>query len=132
MRKSQEQLNSSAFMKPPAIFFSSFLAAVTVLLVGWRKDPAYASFPRPATAVVLATISFVVASALLFLANILLALSKGKNAKNEEELEAMIAPALRGQEYDEQILRWTVYPRAIVSGLSLGAVCAVAIHHFLN
>jgi hypothetical protein len=75
---------------------------------------------------------FVMASLLIFSANAILALSRGRKAKSEEELEAMVSPALEGRKYDEQIMKWTLYPRAIVSGLSLGALCAVAIYHFIK
>jgi len=119
-------------MKPLAIFIVSILAAVIVLLVGWHRDPWYSTFPRPGMTIYFAIFGFVMASLLIFSANVILALSRGRKAKSEEELEAMVAPALQGRECDEQILKWTVYPRAIVSGLSLGALCAVVIHHFVQ
>jgi hypothetical protein len=119
-------------MKPLVIFCVSILAAVVVLLVGWHRDPSYSTFPRPGMTIYFAIFGFVMASLLIFSANVILALSRGRKAKSEAELEAMVAPALQGRECDEQILKWTVYPRAIVSGLSLGALCAVVIHHFVK
>ncbi len=119
-------------MKPFLVFFGSILAALSVLLVGWHRDPFYATFPRPGMAICFAIFGFVMASLLIFSANLLLALSRGRQAKSEEELEAMVTPALQRGELDAQMLKWTVYPRAIVSGLSLGALCAGGIHHFVK
>ncbi len=119
-------------MKSLLVFIGSILAALSVLLVGWHRDPFYATFPRPRTAVYFAIFGFVMVSLLIFCANVLLVLSRGRRAKSEEELEAMVTPALQRGELDAQMLRWTVYPRAIVSGLSLGAICAGVIHHFVK
>ena len=118
-------------MKSLVIFIISILAAVIVLLVGWHRDPSYSTFLRPGMTIYCAIFGFVMASLLIFSTNVILALSRGRKAKSEEELEAMVAPALQGRELDEQILKWTLYPCAIVCGLSLGALCAVVIHHFL-
>jgi hypothetical protein len=119
-------------MKPVVVFIVSILAAVIVLLAGWHRDPSYSIFPRPGMAIYFAIFGFVMASLLIFSANVILALSRGRKAKSEAELEAMVAPALQGHECDEQILKWTIYPRAIVSGLALGALCSVVIHHFVQ
>src|SRR5258708_39285160 len=119
-------------MKPIVVFIVSILAVVILLLVGWHRDPSYSIFPRPGMTIYFAIFGFVMASLLIFSANAILAVSRGRQAKSEEELEAMVAPALQGRECDEQILKWTVYPRAMVCGFSLGALCAVAIHHFVN
>jgi hypothetical protein len=119
-------------MKPLVVFIVSILVAVIALLVGWHRDPSYSTFPRPGMTVYFAIFGFVMASLLIFSANAILALSRGRQAKSEEELEAIVAPALQGREYDERVLKWTVFPRAIVSGLSLGALCAVVVHHFVK
>ena len=119
-------------MKPLIVLLISTLAIVTVLLLGWHRDPSYSSFPRPGMTIYFAIAGFVMASLLIFSINVFIALSKGRKAKNEEELEAIVTPALQGRELDEQILKWTTYPRAIVCGLSLGAICAVVIHHFIE
>ncbi len=119
-------------MKSLIVFIVSILTAVIVLLVGWHRDPSYSTLPRPGMTIYFAIFGFVMASLLIFSANVILALSRGRKAKSEEELETMVAPALQGRECDEQILKWSVYPRAIVCGLSLGALCAVFIHHFVK
>lgn len=119
-------------MRPQVIFILSILSAAIGMLVAWHKDPSYHTVPTPGMTIYFAICGFVMASALIFSANAILALSKGRKVKSEEELEAIVAPALQGREYDDRILKWTEIPRAIVSGMSLGALCAVAIHHFLK
>ena len=81
-------------------------------------------------AVYFAIFGFVMASVLIFCANLLLALAKGKKAKSEDQLEAIVVPAMQAREYDDRILKWTEVPRAIVFGAFLGALCAAGIHHF--
>ena len=117
-------------MKSLVVFIVSILTAVVVLSAGWRKDPSFSTMPRPGMTVYFAIVGFVMTSLLIWFANGMLALSKGRKAKSVEELGATVTPALEGREYDERIFKWTLYPRAIVSGLSLGALCAVLIHHF--
>jgi len=60
------------------------------MLVAWKKDPSFRTLPSPGKAVTLALFSFLMASVLIFSANVLLALAKGKKAKTEEELEAIV------------------------------------------
>src|ERR1041384_5039310 len=100
-------------MKPFIVFIASIVAVMIVLLVGWHRDPAYSTLPTPGITIYFAIFGFVMASLLIFSVNIILAFSRGRKAKSEEELEAMVAPALEGRELDEQILKWTIYPRAI-------------------
>lgn len=119
-------------MKPQVIFILSILSSAIGLLVAWRRDPSYDTIPTPGMTIYFAIFGFVMASILIFSANAILALSRGRKAKSEEELETIVAPALQGQEYDDRILKWTVIPRAIISGVSLGALCAVAIHPFVK
>ena len=119
-------------MKPLLIFGISTVVTVVILLVAWQKDPSFETVPTPAKAVVFAIFGFVMASVLIFSANLLLALVKGKGAKNEEELESIVVPAMQAQEYDDRILKWTEIPRAIVFGAFLGALCAAGIHHLLK
>ena len=119
-------------MKPKVIFILSLLAVPIVLLVAWRRDPSYSTFPTPGITAYLAIFGFVIASLLIFFANLVLAFSRGRKAKSEEELETIVAPALQGWEYDERILRWTVIPRALVSGVALGALSAVIIHYLMR
>jgi apolipoprotein N-acyltransferase len=119
-------------MKPQFTFGFSIVATAIVLLVAWYKDPSYDTVPTPGMAVYFAVFGFVMASLLIFSANVLLALAKGKKAKSEEELEAIVVPAMQARECDDRILKWTVIPRAIVSGASLGALCAAGIHHFVK
>jgi len=119
-------------MKPKAIFILLLLAVPVVLLVAWQRDPSYSTFPRPGITACVAIFGFVIVSLLIFFANLLLAFSRGRKAKSDEELEAIVAPALDGREYDERILRWTVIPRALVSGVALGALCAAVIHYLMR
>src|SRR5688572_21249941 len=107
-------------MKPKVIFILSLLAVPVVLLVAWHRDPSYSTIPTPGITACVAIFGFVIASLLIFSANLILAFSRGRKAKSEEEWETFVAPALEGREYDERILRWTVIPRALVSGIALG------------
>ena len=79
-----------------------------------------------------AVFGFILASLLIFAVNGILAVSKGRGAKNEEELEAIVAPALQGRQYDERIMKYTEIPRAVICGLCVGALCAVGIHHLMK
>jgi hypothetical protein len=119
-------------MKSVVVFIVSILTAIIVLLVGWHRDPSYSTFPKPGMTIYFAIFGFVMTSLLIFGANVILAISKGRKAKSEDELEAIVAPALQSREYDERIMKWTVFPRAIVSGLAIGALCAVVIHHCVS
>jgi ABC-type dipeptide/oligopeptide/nickel transport system permease component len=119
-------------MKSRFIFVVSIVATAIVLLVAWHKDPLCDRVPTPGMAVYFAIFGFAMASLLIFSANVILALVRGKKAKSEEELETIVVPAMRGRECDDRILKWTMIPRAVVFGVSLGALCAAGIHHFVK
>ena len=119
-------------MKPLAIFGISVVVAIVAFLIGWRQDPAFGRFPTPGMTVYFAIFGFIMASLLIFSANAIPALTKGRKAKSEEELESIVVPALQGRECDERIMKWTEIPRAIICGVCLGAVCAAGIHHFIK
>src|SRR4051794_40686708 len=97
----------------------SFAAIVVITAVAffaaWKLDPAFNRVPSPGKTLYVAFAFFVMASILIFSANVLLAVAKGKKAKSEEELEAIMVPAMRAQEYDDRIVRWTAIPRFFVS-----------------
>ena len=119
-------------MKLWMIFGISIVTTAMALLIAWRKDPSFDTVPTPGMTVYCVIFGFVMASLLIFSANVLLALAKGKKAKSEEELEAIVVPAMEARECDDRILKWTEIPRAIVSGACLGALCAAGIHHFVK
>ena len=119
-------------MKPRLIFGLVIVATAIILLIAWQKDPSFHSVPTPGMTVYFAISGFVMASVLIFSANVLLALAKGKKAKSEEELEAIVVPAMQARGCDERIMRWTEIPRAIIFGAFLGALCAAGIHHFVK
>jgi hypothetical protein len=122
--------SSGHTMKPQHIFVVTIVVTAVALLLAWHNDPSYDTVLTPGMTVYLAIFGFVIASILIFCANLVLALTRGKKAKSEEELEAIVAPAMEGRECDERILKWTLIPRAIVSGASLGALSAAGIHQF--
>ncbi len=119
-------------MKPQVIFGISIPVTVIALLIGWHQDPSFNRMPTPGMTIYFAVFGFVTASLLIFSANAILAITKGRKAKSEQDLEAIVAPALETREYDDRIVKWTEVPRAIVCGVCLGALCAVGIHHFLK
>ena len=119
-------------MKQQIIFGISIVVTVIALLMGWQQDPSFNKLPTPGMTIYFAIFGFIMASLLIFSANAILALTKGRKAKSEEELEAIVVPALQARECDERIMKWTEIPRAILCGACLGALCAVGIHHFLK
>ena len=119
-------------MKPKLVFFASIVLVAIVMMMAWHKDPAFNSVPSPGMTIYFAVFGFVMASLLIFTINAIVAVSRGRKAKDEEELEAMVAPALQGRQYDERIMRHTEIPRAIICGACLGALCAVTVHHFIK
>jgi hypothetical protein len=119
-------------MKPLHIFGFSIVAMLIGLLVAWHYDPTYNRVPTPGMTVYFAIFGFVMASLVIFGANMMLALQKGKKARSEEELEAIVAPAMKGRECDPRILKWTEFPRAIVCGAVLGTLLAAGIHYFVK
>jgi len=101
------------------------------LLVAWKIDPLFARIPSPGKTLYIAVASFILASVLIFSANVLLAVARGKEANSEDELEAIMAPAMRAEKYDDRIMKWTEIPRFIVSAMCLGALCAFGLHFFI-
>ncbi len=119
-------------MKQQIIFGISAVITMIGFLIGWRQDPSFDKLPTPGMTVYFAIFGFIMASLLIFSVNAILAITKGKKAKSEEELESIVVPALEGRECDDRILKWTEIPRAIVCGICLGALIAVGIHHFIK
>jgi hypothetical protein len=116
-------------MKPQIVFGLSMVVSAIALLVGWRQDPSFERLPSPSMTIFLALFGFIMASLLIFTVNAILALTQGRKARNETELEGITAPALEGREIDDRVLKCTVIPRALVCGACLGALCAVGIQH---
>ena len=52
--------------------------------------------------------------------------------EDEQELEAIMVPAMRSEEYDDRIMRWTEVPRLVVSGVCLGVVLAFGVHYLIR
>jgi len=119
-------------MKPQVIFGVSILVTMIALLIGWRQDPSFNRMPTPGMTTYFAVFGFVMMSFLIFAANLILAFMKGRKAKSQEELEALVVPAMEARECDDRILKWTAIPSAIACGTCLGAVFAVGIHHFVK
>ena len=106
--------------------------ATLALLVAWKMDPSFARVPSPGKTLYAAVVAFIMASILIFSANVLLALAKGKKAKSEEELEAIMVPAMRAQQYDDRIVKWTEIPRFVISALCLGVLLAFGLHFLVR
>jgi len=108
------------------------VATTITLLTAWKKDSTFTNIPGPGKIVWVTFFMFFMVSVLIFTANVLLALARGKNAKTEEELESIVAPAMQAQEYDNQILKWTEIPRLIALGIFVGALGAAGVHQLIK
>jgi heme/copper-type cytochrome/quinol oxidase subunit 2 len=108
------------------------VATTIILLFAWKKDPAFTNIPGPGKIVWITFFIFFMISVLIFTANLLLALARGKNAKTEEDLESIVAPAMQAQEYDNRIITWTEIPRLIALGIFVGALGAAGLHQLIK
>lgn len=115
------------------LYFGIIVSLTTLaFIVAWKMDAVFARVPSPGKTLYAAVVTFVMTSLLIFSANVLLAVAKGKKAKTEEELEEIMVPAMRAQEYDDRIMKWTQVPRFVISALCLGVALAFCLHFLVR